>query len=186
VYPRTLNEVFIAVLIWSAVFVKRSPVPYYASLFMTYMLAIFLNFHRTFVFPFARRVATNVLERTIEVDSELELQRRCAEFIAWGFEVTLKVFLAFSRTEAWAPPGTSTGAGLSNVFSPLSSQPVVVIAPPAPTFPSLPGLIRRKTPAPSYEQAVYDTSSQFMEPGTPRSGYFSGSASSSGYSSPVP
>lgn len=162
VYPRTMNELFIASLIWSAVFVKRSPVPYYVSLSMSYMLGMFLSMS-TIMFPFGRLIATSVLERTLEIDSELELQQRFATFIAWGFEITLKVFLALSRAEAWAPPGAYVAnKPTPSMYSSMPNQPVVVIAPPAPRFPSLASTSSgQKTPAPTYEQAMYGSGSQF-------------------------
>jgi hypothetical protein len=57
-----------------------------------------------YIMPFLLLLGSHLLERTVVLDRELDLHRRVADLIAWAFEATLKLLVAFSRAEAWAPP----------------------------------------------------------------------------------
>lgn len=73
------------------------------------MFTSLINFSGRYIMPFLLLLGSHLLERTVILDRELDLHRRVADLIAWALEATLKLLVAFSRAEAWAPPNAMGG-----------------------------------------------------------------------------
>lgn len=164
-------DAIMSLVIWMAVMLKHSPIPYWFRLLMGSCLTMMWEVEASLqIRNRIMKLIWHSLQRLAELDAELGLHRALGDILAWMVELILKASLAFARAEAYevkpSEPQMIASQAVSNADSRMSASSMSSSDPSTPSSPT-PSPRRTQSPGPNPHPSTH---ASHLQPSlTPRS-----------------